>query len=137
MEQKVGQMTQPHLRRRIRKKSWIERNLKYITIILCFLFLIKFFQGCLVKSSYQKNLINVQKNADSISKTKDQQILVLQNQLSNANDSIKDLYYELKIQHIQVDAAEKRATAIQNTAEKIKTNTTIKIEADTSKNKVH
>jgi hypothetical protein len=44
----------------------------------------------------------------------------------------------LKIAGVKVEAAEKRALAIQSTAEKVKNNntTTIKIEADTTRTKI-
>ena len=46
--------------------------------------------------------------------------------------------YELKIAGIKTQAADERARAIQSTAEKVKNNTTttIKIQADTSRNKI-
>ena len=49
---------------------------------------------------------------------------------------IKDLTNELKIAGVKVDAAERRADAVQRTAERVKSNTTIEIkgaERDTSK----
>ena len=64
--------------------------------------------------------------------------LDLQEVLDTSQDENQRLIYELKIAGVRVEEAEKRARAIQSTAEKVKNNntTTIKIEADTTKTKI-
>lgn len=126
-----------------RRKSWLERNFKYIIIALIFLFIFQSMRGCLNTSSLERKIKSQNILYDSIANDKNQ-IINNKNFIISSKDSIiesKDNYiqylkYELKIADVKVEAAEKRAKAIQSTAEKIRTNTTIKIEADTSRNKI-
>ena len=60
----------------------------------------------------------------------------LDNEIVTRDFVIKDLINDLEIAGVRVDAAERRADAVQRTAEKVKSNTTIQIkgaERDTTK----
>ncbi len=126
-----------------RKKPWIERNLNYIAIILVFLFVIQSFRGCINSSSASREKKVLITNFESKLNKKDS-IIVLKNiqyddlseLLDVAQDEIQKLGYELQIAGVKVDAATERANAIQRTAEKIKQNTTITINTDTTRNKI-
>jgi hypothetical protein len=124
-------------------EKWLRKNLKYITLILLVLLLLKTTQSCNRKMSLRITEKNLSEVCDSLLMIKDQVIMektleinaYLKNQVV-MDYYIKDLENELKIAGVKVDAAERRANAIQQTAEKIRTNTTIEIkgaEQDTSK----
>ena len=124
-------------------EKWLRKNLKYITLILLALFLIKNTQSCNRKMSIRILEKNLTTECDSLLTVKDQTIAeknleinaYLKNQVVQ-DYYIKDLENELKIAGVKVDAAERRANAVQQTAEKIRTNTTIQIkgaEQDTAK----
>jgi len=103
-------------------EKFLQKNLRTIAIILLFLFMIKSFQTCVQKTSIRKQEKKITLIKDSL----DKEILAREY-------LIKDLTYELKIAGVRVDEAQKRAEAVQATAEKIKTNTTIKIEGGKGK----
>jgi hypothetical protein len=117
-------------------EKWLRKNLKYITLILLALFLIKNTQSCNRKMSIRIMEKNLTTECDSLLMSRDHMIESLQKDKVIQEYYIKDLENELKIAGVKVDAAEKRASAVQQTAEKIRTNTTIQIkgaEEDTSK----
>lgn len=133
----------PQRKKRIVKKSWIEKNLTYIAIILGFLLMIQSFRGCIKTSTHSReNKVLIQNfdikiaKKDSIIVLKDAQYGDLEELFDVAQDEIKNLGFELKIAGVKVDAAQSRADAIQRTADRIKQNTTITIEADTTRNKI-
>ena len=49
-------------------------------------------------------------------------------QLEDCNDKVQELEYEVKLANAERDAANRRANAVQSTAEKIRENTSITIE---------
>lgn len=107
--------------------EWITKNLKVFTIIFIFLFLIKTCQSSNRKSKIEYLEKRTTELIDSVKK--DNQIIIdsLENQNMTKEYLIKDLSTELKIAGIKIDEAQKRAEAVQQTAEKVKTNTTIQI----------
>jgi regulator of replication initiation timing len=111
----------------IKKEPWIKKNLKYITIILGFLFLISKIQSCTSNISYESKIDGLSEEIDSIktynSMMESNYIL----QINNQEDVIKELQYELKLAGVKAEEAQKRANAVLVTAEKIRTNTTIEI----------
>ena len=73
---------------------------------------------------------------DIIIHQKDLVIKDLREEIITKDYEIKDLERDLEIAGIKVNAAERRADAVQRTAERVKSNTTIEIkgaERDTSK----
>jgi len=124
-------------------EKWLKKNLKYITIILLALFLIKNVQSCNRKMTIRIQEKNLTTNCDSLLNLKDKvissknlEIDSLERENLTKDFIIIDLTNELKIAGVKVDAAERRAEAVQRTAERVKTNTTIQIkgaERDTSK----
>jgi len=126
-------------------EKWLKKNLKYVTLVLLALFLLKSTQSCNRKMALRTLEKNLSIEHDSIVKEKDFEIyskVLLIDSLEKENLTkeflIKDLTNELKVAGVKVDAAERRADAVQRTAEKVKTNTTIEIkgaEQDTTSNK--
>ena len=124
-------------------EKWLKKNLKWITLALAFLFFIKSFQSCNRKATIRIQNKNLSEQCDSLLQIKDQ-IIREKSYIIDSLDKeilvreffIKDLSTELKIAGIKYDEAQKRAEAIQRTAERIQTNTTIEIkgaERDTIK----
>lgn len=124
-------------------EKWLRKNLKYITIILLALFLAKNIQSCNRKMSIRILEKNLTTECDSLLDSKNQvissqsfEIDSLKSEIITRDYMIKDLTTDLKIAGIRVDEAQRRADAVQRTAEKVKSNTTIEIkgaEQDTSK----
>lgn len=124
-------------------EKWLRKNLKYITLILLTLFLLKTTQSCNRKMSLktmEKNLTmeydSLLNEAKSIISLQTYEIDSLENEIVTRDYMIKDLTTDLKIAGVRVDEAQRRADAVQRTAEKVKSNTTIQIkgaEEDTSK----
>lgn len=127
-------------------EKWLKKNLRYITIILLGLFILKSIQGCNRKMSLsirEKNfmiekdsLINLNKHLKISNKFIEDSLKL---EITTRDFIIKDFINDLKIAGVRVDEAQKRVDAIQRTVEKIKTNTIIeirgveKIERDTTK----
>jgi len=73
-------------------------------------------------------IINVkQRDYDSTLIKKDLIIDSLDKEITTRDFIIKDLTNDLEIAGVRVDEAQKRADAVQRTAEKVKTHTTIEI----------
>ena len=124
-------------------ERWLRKNLKYITIILLALFLVKNTQSCNRKMSMRIMEKNLTAECDSLLNDKNQvissqsiEIDSLKAEIITRDYMIKDLTTDLKIAGVRVDEAQRRADAVQRTAERVKSNTTIEIkgaEQDTSK----
>lgn len=115
--------------------DWIEKNLKYITIIFFTLFLIKSIQSCSRNMSLNTTKKNMAKECDSVSMLFQNNIVnyrlfidSLENVIIIRDFEIKDLTTELKIAGVKVNAAQRRADAVQKTAESVRHNTTTTIE---------
>jgi hypothetical protein len=94
----------------------LEKHGKKIILILFLLFMFKTFQSCNRHSSNIELSNKMTDLADS-----------LQLKIDASHDSIVKLQYELKLAEFSAVSAEKRAEAIQSTAEKTTRNTTIQI----------
>ena len=112
--------------------EFFKKNLKWIVLILFFLLCVKSFQSCLRKSENTRLKENLSEICDSLVEekvniiiNKDLMINSLENEIVTRDFIIKDQENDLEIAGVRVDAAERRADAIQRTAEMITTNTTI------------
>jgi len=124
--------------------DWLNKNLKYIALILMALLFMKTFQSCNRKMSLRVVEKNLTYEMDSLLGQKDliisEKNLVidsLESEILTRDFLIKDLYNDLEVAGVKVDAAERRADAVQQTAERIKQNTTIEVkgvERDTTNN---
>jgi hypothetical protein len=120
------------------KVSFLEKNIKNIAIVLLLLLVFQSMRGCVSNSSHTKEINTLTHINDSLNSIKDQELIEVDSILSQKIDFIQYLEYELKIAGVKVQAADDRAKAVQSTAEKVKNNTTttIKIQADTTQNKI-
>lgn len=115
-------------------EKWLKKNLKYITLIFLALFLFKNTQSCNRKMSLRIMEKNLFEERDSLvhglNLMINMKILEIDSIKSHTlvlDYIIKDLENDLKIAGVRVNAAERRADAVQRTAERVKTNTTIEI----------
>jgi L-lactate utilization protein LutB len=119
-------------------EKWLIRNLKWFTLIFFALFIFKSTQSCNRRMSLKVMEKNLVTEHDSIIKVRDQEIKTLKNEIMTRDYMIKDLEKDLEIAGIRVSEADRRAEAVQKTAEKVRQNTTIQIrgvERDTVKSK--
>jgi len=115
------------------KPSFFEKNIKYILIVVFILFIFKTTQSCSRNMRITTLDKNIEYLQDSLTTFHGSEKTLLLEQLEVAEDSIKELNYELRLAAERVLAADKRANAVQSTAEKIRDNTTINIENKNSK----
>ena len=125
-------------------EKWLKKNLKYVTIIFIALFLIKTTQSCNRKMSIRVQENQFIEERDSLNTLKSLEIQIKNDEIKILNEEIftrdfmiKDLTNDLKIAGVRVNEAQRRADAVQRTAERVKTNTTIEIRGavrDTTQN---
>jgi len=94
-------------------EQFFSKNLKWITLALFVLFMIKSIQSC-------NRGMKLRISNDAYTK----QIDSINNLYKNGQDSIKKLNFELKLSKERAEFAEEKSKAIQNTVEKLKANTT-------------
>ena len=119
--------------RTITKLTFLEKNLKYITIGIFVLFVFTKIQSC---NRNMSNVIlskNIEQLNDSLNAFHNSEKTILLKQLSIAKDSISELNYEVRLAQDRASSADRRADAVQSTAEKIRDNTTINIENKNSR----
>jgi hypothetical protein len=109
-------------------ETFFSKNLKYIAFIFFALFIIKSAQSCnrdmATKRIVKENAYVVDSLNAIIDTDKGTYIM----QLKDCNDNVQELQYEVKLANSERDAANRRADAVQSTAEKIRENTSITIE---------
>jgi hypothetical protein len=114
-------------------EQFFTKNMKWIALILLFLVLFKFVQGCnrnMGSSIKEKQYIHT---IDSLNKK-------YNNLKEESTDSIKKLNFQLELAGQQVKSANEKANAVQSAVEKLRSNTTITVRGaeevkDTSKKK--
>ena len=109
-------------------KTFFEKNLKYIAMILLALFFLKSFQSCnrkMENTKLDKEIVYLNDSLNTMHGTEKATLLF---QLEDCNNEKQHLQYEVKLANAERDAANRRADAVQSTASKIRENTTIKIE---------
>jgi len=109
-------------------ETFFKKNLKYIAVILLALFFIKSFQSCNRDMANKRLVKENTQLVDSLSTMHGTEKSTLMLQLSECEDENQRLEYEVKLANSEKEAANRRANAVQSTAEKIRENTTIKIE---------
>jgi len=117
-------------------QQFFKKNLRYIALILLALFFVKSFQSCnrnMTIKKMDKEIVYLNDSLNTMHGT-EKEALVLQ--LRDCNNFNQKLEYEVKLANTEKDAANKRADAVQSTAEKIRDNTTIKIENNSSQDTV-
>ena len=109
-------------------KQFFQKNLRYVAIALAILFVLKSFQSCnrnMKIKRINKELIYTSDSLDRIYGAEADTLLL---RLGECEDDNQRLSYEVKLAKSEKDGANKRAAAVQSTAEKVRKNTTIKIE---------
>jgi len=114
-------------------QEFFEKNMKWIALLFFFLFLLKSVQSC--NRNMGTRLTEKQSKHAIDSLTKKYNVLERE-----SSATIKQLEFELRLQSEKAGEADKRATAIQSVAEKIKSNTTTTVnvsgaQVDTTKRK--
>lgn len=98
-------------------EQFFTKNMKWIALGLLFLFLFKSMQSCNRKTSLSMTQKEYIHTIDSLN--------IKYNKLEKETTAtITQLQYELKLQSERAGEADKRATAVQSVAEKIRANTT-------------
>ena len=100
-------------------KEFFSKNMKWFAIGFLVLFMFKGIQSC-----------NRQTEMTKISKVYTTRIDSLTRLTENFADSINQLKFELKIANNNALSSEEKAKAIQNTVDKIKSNTTVTIKKE-------
>jgi len=108
--------------------TFFKKNLRWITLALLALFFVKSFQSCNRNMEVKKLDKEIIILNDSLTSMFGSEKATLVLELQECKDSNRELQYEVKLAESERDAANRRANAVQSTAEKIRENTTIKIE---------
>jgi len=117
-------------------QDFFKKNLKYVAIILLALFFIKSFQSCnrnMTIKKLDKEIVHLNDSLNTMFGTEKETLII---ELRDCNAAKRELEYEVRLANSERDAANKRADAVQSTAEKIRDNTTIKIENNSSRDTV-
>ena len=117
-------------------QQFFRKNLRYIALILLALFFVKSFQSCnrnMTIKKMDKEIVYLNDSLNTMHGTEKESLIL---QLSNCENGKQELEYEVKLANSERDAANKRADAVQSTAEKIRKNTTIKIENNSAQDTV-
>jgi len=111
-------------------QDFFKKNLRYITIGLFVIFMLKSFQSCNRNMEVKKLTKENTYLVDSLNTMYGTEKATLLFQLEDCNDARKQLEYEVKLANAGKVSANRRADAVQSTAEKVRDNTTttIKIE---------
>ena len=109
-------------------ETFFSKNLKYIALILLALFLIKTTQSCNREMANKRMVKENTYIIDSLNTIIDTDKGTYILQLEECNDKVQELEYEVKLANSEKEAANRRANAVQSTAEKIRENTSITIE---------
>jgi len=117
-------------------QDFLKKNIRYVLILFIALFLLKSFQSCNRNMTIKKLNKEIVYLNDSLTNTLSQTRGDLLKKIQIANDSIKELNYEVKLAKTKEAYANDRANAVQSTASKIRENTTIKIENNSYKDSI-
>lgn len=107
--------------------KFLKKNYKIIIMALLILFLFKSMQSCVRNESIERTKNTLTEEKDSIIAQKSMIQSKLHDSISVLNDSIKLLNFRIKLYKEKASGAEQRAIAVQSTAEKIKSHTTVRI----------
>ena len=116
--------------------TFFKKNLRYITIGLMLLFFIKSFQSCnrnMTIKKMDKEIVHLNDSLSTMFGTEKETLIL---ELRACENDKQRLEYEVKLANSERDAANKRADAVQSTASKIRENTTIKIENNSSRDTI-
>jgi hypothetical protein len=101
-------------------QQFFEKNMKWFALAFLCLFLFKSLQTCNRKMVTRISEKEYKHTIDSLTKKYD----ILE---KSSSDTIKKLHFEIKLQTEKAGEADKRATAVQSVAEKMRANTTVNV----------
>ncbi len=105
-------------------QQFFSKNMKWILLVVFILFIIKSVQSCnrnMVITNLDSEIIHLNDSLSSIYGTEKETLLL---QLRECETENAQLEYEVKLANAAEEAANKRADAVQSTAEKTRSNTT-------------
>jgi hypothetical protein len=102
-------------------EHFFSKNLKWITLVLVLLLILKFVQGCNRNMGINMDKKKYTHEIDSLKRK-------YNNYYQLSQDSIKELNFQLRMANERALSANDKAQAIQNAVEKIKNNTTITVQ---------
>ena len=105
-------------------QQFFSKNMKWILLVVSVLFFVKTFQSCnrnLAIGYLNEEIIELNDSLSTMFGTEKESLLL---QLRECEEDKTQLQYEVKLAESQRDGANKRADAVQSTAEKTRANTT-------------
>lgn len=105
-------------------QEFFKKNMKWITLVLFVLFLVKTVQSCnrdMQIRQLDTEIIHLNDSLSTMFGTEKETLLL---QLRECQSDKTQLEYEVKLANAATEAANKRADAVQSTAEKTRSNTT-------------
>lgn len=105
-------------------QEFFKKNMKWILLIVFLLFFVKTFQSCnrnMTIGYLNEEIIHLNDSLSSTYGTEKESLLL---QLRECEQKTTQLQYEVNLAEARRDEANKRADAVQSTAEKTRSNTT-------------
>jgi len=105
-------------------EQFFKKNMKWVLLVLSILFLVKTVQSCnrnMTITNLNDEIIHLNDSLSSTYGTEKETLLL---QLRDCEKENTQLEYEVKLADAAKEAADKRADAVQSTAEKTRSNTT-------------
>ena len=105
-------------------QQFFSKNMKWIVLVLFILFLVKSVQSCnrnMTITQLDTEIINLNDSLSTMYGTEKETLLL---QLRECETDKAQLEYEVKLANAGKESANKRADAVQSTAEKTRSNTT-------------
>lgn len=113
--------------------NFLKKNKKTIVAIIIIFALFKMVQSCSRKNAIESGKAKIEILSDSVKNVSRNIKDSYEAKIRSLEDTIKELQYRVKIESVTAQGAEKRAQAIQQTAEKTVRNTTIQIKRENEK----
>ena len=108
----------------ITPEQFFKKNMKWILLVVTVLFLVKSVQSCnrdMTITNLSDEIIQLNDSLSTTFGTEKEELLI---QLRDCEKLTSDLEHNVKLANSQRDEANKRADAVQSTAEKTRSNTT-------------
>lgn len=105
-------------------QKFFSKNMKWILLVVTFLFFVKTFQSCnrnMTIMTLNDEITHLNDSLSTMFGTEKEELLL---QLRQCEKDKTQLEYEVRLANAERDAANKRADAVQSTAEKTRANTT-------------
>lgn len=105
-------------------QEFFKKNMKWILLVVSLLFFVKTFQSCnrnMAIGYLNEEIVNLNDSLSTMFGTEKESLLL---ELRQCEKDKSQLEYEVKLAESQRDEANKRADAVQSTAEKTRSNTT-------------